>query len=111
MALQELLGVRFEATMPWLVHCAMTTLHHGWALATTLMSPADADKVLSLLEKEGFLVRGKQDLTYAKEIAAFGVGGQSVDYLKGAPYGCTYCWSPSAKLVDEVTKKNPEPVS
>ncbi len=96
--LRDTLAHRYTTAMPWIVHCAATGMHHGWALATAMMSPADADRVLSVLQQAGFLVRGKQDLAYAVEIKAFGVGGTTGKWLVGAPYGCTYVWSPTELL-------------
>ena len=68
-------------------------------MAVLLASPADADRVLQALQEAGFLTRGKQDLAYAVEIKAFGVGGTVGEkWLRQSQYPCLFVWTPTEKL-------------
>lgn len=79
----------------WLASLCVSRLRHGWSLAEAWpMGAIDADIILGRLEVAGWIIRGKKETWYAKEITFFGV-----EQMNGGSAPCLFTWMPSDKLL------------
>lgn len=96
-------GANGDKIRQWLANLHMAQLAHGWSLVTALGAVTDnvarSERILTELERHGFIQRHKKDLHYAREILYFDVD----QTRRSGESPLIYTFLPTQRLADLIS--------